>query len=392
MKILIGSLTYPLPNGVTVSIETSLDGFRDRGHKMRVVAPEYPVGQVRPEHVAIPSSELGHKFVALFGKEERMFGWRAVGKIKKVAKIFQPDAFWLHTLSWAPNAFERTMLQAKKPKVLTYHTMVEEYGRIYAGAVGAEMMALRSRHVANEMDWVIVPSQTIERKLRDYGVTKPITVIHTGVEVPSQPLTKGELAEQFHFPTTSPLLLMVGRVSKEKNISALLRMLQILSATMPETVLLIIGPGDIDEVSAEAKELGIAKQVVCTGAVSKEIAHRAYGAADAFVFASQSETQGLVISEAMMANTPVVALDSQVREEVYPTNTALIAADEKELAALTHKVLTNHHLKEQLTKTASQFVHKEFSINSMITKQVALFERLTATAPADRNSAAVSIN
>ncbi|MCR4278084.1 MAG: glycosyltransferase [Candidatus Berkelbacteria bacterium] len=377
MKIIIGSVTYPLANGVTTSINTSVDGFVAAGHKVVIVAPRYDgLGKIRPEHFPVSSSEIGRWFMSALHKKERLFSVTSAGEeIEKIVQDFKPDAFWLHTLTWAPNAFEKAMLKSDRPNVLTYHTLVEDYGRAYAGEIGAWRMRTRSRDVASIMDAVIVPSQVIAKRLSLYGVRKNMDVIPTGIHIPETAYTKREIAERFHFPADTNLLLYVGRVSREKNIVKLIQMTQPLLQDQ-KTVLLLVGPGDLVETQDQAEKWGVARQVICSGALPKEDTQKIYGAADAFVFASQTETQGLVIGEAMLAGTPVVALYSPIQPEVYPDNVAVVVHDPRQFANSVKELLANESHQKILTTKAKEFVEDNFSINGMITKQIALFERL----------------
>lgn len=377
MNILIGSVTYPLANGVTTSINTSVDGFLANGHKVAIIAPRYDdIGKVRPEHHPITSSEIGRWFMSALHKKERLFSVTSAGEeIEKIVEDFQPDAFWLHTLTWAPNAFEKAMLKSDRPSVLTYHTLVEDYGRAYAGEIGAWRMRTRSRDVASEMDAVIVPSSVIAKRLSLYGVRKDMDVIPTGIHIPKTSYTKTEIAERFHFPADATLLLYVGRVSREKNITKLIQMTQPLLQDQ-KTVLMLVGPGDLVETQDQAKKWGVGRQVICSGALPKEDTQKIYGAADAFVFASQTETQGLVIGEAMLAGTPVVALYSPIQPEIYPDHVAVVVHDPRQFANSVKEILADESGRKILTTTAKKFVETNFSIDGMITKQIALFERL----------------
>ena len=374
MKVLISSLTYPLHNGVTNSVNTSIDGFVERGHEIKIVAPKYPMGIARPEHVPVANSKFSRFFLQLFGKEERMFGAKAKKQIERITHDFQPDVMWLHTVTWAPNAFERVMEEGEVPKVLTYHTLVELYGRTYGGEIGALRMAERSKKVCNIMDKIITPSSVIADKLRSYGVTKPIEVIPTGIPAPKRSFTKEEVAAKFKFNPSNKLLIFVGRISKEKNISALLRMVKELRGIRTDFTLLLVGPGDVDITKSEASSMGISDNIVLTGGLSADESKACYGAADIFVFASQSETQGLVIGEAMIAGTPVVALDSPIQKEIYPDDVAVVVRDESQFATEVDRVLNDSSLQEKLKIDGKAFVEKNFSIDGMITKQIAVLE------------------
>ncbi len=377
MRILACSLTYPLPNGVSSSINESIDGFKEAGHQVHVVSPNYGTGKARPEHYYANASTIGKAFTGyFFGKNERMFGLGASGEIRQIIKDFQPDAFWQHTVTWAPSAFERIMMKSRLPKVLTYHTMVDMYGKLYAGALGEAQMIRRSEEVASEVSHVITPSHFIASKLIGWGVTTPISVISSGIEPIKGGYTKAELAKMFGFSPMVPVLIFVGRVVKEKNISALFTMMVTVIKTQPEVMLLLVGPGEMEEMKAEAEALGISKNVVFTDQLPLEEARRCYKGADMFVFASQSETQGLVVGEAMSAGLPVVALTSPVQPEVYPEQTAVVVKTENQLAPAVLDLLRNKTKAQELAAAGQKFVAEKFSKETMIKKQITVFQNL----------------
>lgn len=377
MRIAISSLTYPLRNGVTNSINVTVDGLINAGHEVVIIAPKYNSAPARPEHRSVASSSVGRVLIRLFyGKDERMFGLRAKSEIEAIVEEFKPDLFWLHTVTWAPNQFEKIMLESGRPTLLTYHTLVEQYGRVYGGPIGAERMVERSREVANAVDQVITPSEVIADKLRGYGVTKPITVIPTGIPELSTTFTKAELASRFGFDAARPLLLYVGRISEEKNIAALLKMAQLLHQRSFLFTLLLVGPGDLDETRQKAEELGVGEFVKLTGALSADESRACYAAADLFVFASQSETQGLVIGEAMTAGTPVVALESPIQPEIYPETVAKVVKTPLTLARAVEELIGDTAERERLGSAGQRFVQENFSLATMTKKQLALLKHL----------------
>ena len=373
MKILISSLTYPLRNGVTVSIDATVDGLLAKGDKVLVIAPRYEKTKHRPEHRPVPSSFVVKALGSLIGKEEKTFGITARYRIEKIAKDFNPDIYWLHTLTWGPNAFELHMFRSDKPKVLTYHTLVEEYGRMYAGKIGAALMRKRSKSVCNKMDVIITPSSVIKEKLRKYGVIKPIYPIPTGIDIVKKYFTKKELCKRFNIPLESKILLYVGRICREKNIESLLKVMKKIKKEDNNIFLLIVGPGDIEKFSNMAKEMNIANRVIFTGPLPAKETHKIYGGSDVFTFPSTSETQGLVIGEAMMGKTPVVAFESQIQPEIYPRNLALVVKNQLEFSNAVLNILKNHEKREKMTKNAKKFVLENFSREAMTRKQRELF-------------------
>ena len=219
------------------------------------------------------------------------------------------------------------------------------------------------------------PSQVIAKRLSLYGVRRSVDVIPTGIKIPDTSYSKKEIAERFHFPADSTVLLYVGRVSREKNITKLIQLTQPLLQEK-KTVLLLVGPGDLVETGDRAAQWGVGKQVICAGALPKEDTQKIYGAADAFVFASQTETQGLVIGEAMLAETPVVALFSPIQPEVYPDNVAVVVRDPHQFANSIQSILADDPRRKIMVADAKKFVENNFSISGMISKQIALFDRL----------------
>ncbi len=371
---MVSSLTYPLPNGVTASLNTAVDGLLSNGHDVMIVAPDYKTKKVRPEHYTVPSSLILHKVAKnILGKEERVFRMNSKKKIEELAEKFDPDIYWLHSVTWAANAFEQQMIKSKKKKVLFYHTLVEEYGRLYAGDMGAFVMRKRTESLGNKVDAIMTPSDMMKKKLIEYGVKKPINIIPTGIDAPQKSFTKKDVQEKFNIPEKMKILLYLGRMSKEKNLDVLLDMIKELKEKNYNAILLFVGPGDIDEVNDDAKKMNISDRVICTGPLKREDAQRIYGACDAFVFSSQTETQGLVVGEAMLAKTPVVALVSPIQKEVYPEGKAVVVKKEKDFAQAVIDILENKKEREKMIKEAEEFVLQNFSKKSMIEKQIKVF-------------------
>lgn len=377
MRIIISSLTYPLLNGVTVSINTSVDELLKRGHEARIVAPDYKKGKVRPEHVLIPSSLLIHKVaVNLLGKEERVFRAGSEKRVAKAAEEFGPDIYWLHSVTWAPNAFENHMLKSGKPKVLFYHTLVEEYGRIYAGSPGAYVMRKRTKALGNKMDIIMTPSKMMKRKLEKYGVKVPIRVIPTGIRMPERSFTKKEVRERFGIPPKKKILLYLGRLSTEKNLELLLEALKEVRKKEKEAVLLLVGPGDIEDIKKQADKMGIGESVFCPGPLEKKEARRVYGGCDIFVFSSQTETQGLVVGEAMLAGLPVVALRSPVQKEIYPEGRSIVVKKKKNFADNVVRLLLDDDKRKRIAKKGKEYAEERFSVEKMAESHLKVFEEV----------------
>jgi glycosyltransferase involved in cell wall biosynthesis len=201
------------------------------------------------------------------------------------------------------------------PLIATYHTLFEEYLKHYAPLLPAGLLrglARRfSRRQCNALDAVIVPSRAIEHRLGEYGVTTPMHVLPTGISL-STPVEDGRetFRERHGIDPARPVALFVGRVAHEKNIDYLLDVVDLARAWVPDILLVIAGEGPArDSLRRSVAERGLQACVQFIGYMDRQSELPAcYAAADVFVFASRTETQGLVLLEAMAAGLPVVAL------------------------------------------------------------------------------------
>jgi glycosyltransferase involved in cell wall biosynthesis len=202
-----------------------------------------------------------------------------------------------------------------KPVIATYHTLFEEYLQHYIPwlpAAALRGLARRfSRGQCNALDAVIVPSSAMRKRLRDYGVVRPLHVLPTGL--PDSAFAPGDGAAfraRHGIAPERPVVLFVGRVAHEKNIGFLLEAFAVARRALPQLLFLVTGEGPARaDLERQAAQLGVNNNVRFLGYLDrKRELPSAYAAADAFVFASRTETQGLVLLEAMAQRCPVVAL------------------------------------------------------------------------------------
>ena len=377
IKILACSLEYPLPNGVTISLNTSITELKRKGVRTAIISPDYNLGKLRRDHYPLQPSFLVKNIGMIAGRKANTFGiglsLLAYPKIKEIVKKFNPDIYWLNTIAWTINPFEIAMLETEKPKVITYHTLLEDYGKIYAGEAGAIAMKFKSKLICNKADAIIVPNKIIKDKLHSYGVLKPIYVIPTGISFAKKSFSRDEIRSRFKIPQKTKIILYVGRVSKEKNIEFLFDAFREIQDEI-DSKLLIIGMGDIEQYSEKAKDKGIFKNTIFAGEVAKKDIEMIYGACDVFVFSSQTETQGLVIGEAMASGLPVVTLNSHISKDVCPNGTAVVANNKKEFVRGVLDVLNNDN--SVMTNEAKNFVYKNFSKEKMAEEQFKIFNNL----------------
>jgi glycosyltransferase involved in cell wall biosynthesis len=345
MRILMVSDVYfPRINGVSTSIATYRESFRALGHAVTLLAPAYPAGHADDaDIVRIPSRGLP------LDPEDRMMHYRVLLALRAGLRGRAFDIVHVQTPFVAHYAGIRIARALGLPVLESYHTYFEEYLYHYVPMLprGA-LRALARRFSAgqgNAADALIVPSHAMHDKLREYGVTSAMRIIPTGLNL--QHFGRGDGAafrQRLGIEPGRPVLLFVGRVAFEKNIDFLLHMVQEVRQRVPAVLLLIAGEGPAEpNLRRLAARLGLERHVAFAGYLDRETELLdCYAAADVFVFASRTETQGLVLLEAMAMGRPVVALaEMGTRDVLREGMGALIAADD--VGDFAHKVLTLLH-------------------------------------------------
>jgi 1,2-diacylglycerol 3-alpha-glucosyltransferase len=232
---------------------------------------------------------------------------------------------------------------------------------------------------------LISPSAPMRDALLAYGVQVPIEVLPTGL--PAESFTRGDGARfraQFGLPADRPLLLYVGRVAYEKNIDFLLRMFARLRARRPDAMFVIAGEGPaLASLGKLARELGVAAHVKFIGYLDRATElPDCYAAGDAFVFASRTETQGLVLLEAMAQGTPVVSTAELGTRSILTEGCGafVVREDEDTFAEAVSQALES---KAGDPRRARLLAHAEsWGSQAMARRLAAFYERVCASAQA----------
>lgn len=308
--LMVSDVYFPRVNGVSTSIETFRSGLAEQGIDVRLVVPRYG-GEV---DVAGIVRVDGHRVPA--DPEDRIVGWRAMHRA--VAEAAEGcDLVHIQTPFVAHFAGLAAARRMELPVLATYHTLFEEYLHHYVPIAPARWLRTAARHFSrrqcNALDGVVVPSTAMRDRLADYGVTAPMHVLPTGI--PVSRFTGGDGAafrERHGIAPERPVALFVGRVAHEKNIEFLIDAVATARGSVPDILLLVTGEGPAREsLKAHVSAQGLADNVRFLGYLDRR--HElpgCYAAADVFTFASRTETQGLVLLEAMAAGLPVIALSA----------------------------------------------------------------------------------
>jgi len=308
MKIGIFTECYkPTMNGVVVSIDTFKTELEKRGHEYYIFAPNTKKYEdVESRVYRLPSISVpgqGYYPVAI------PFASPGIIDIVQKNKIDLIHCQHLFSMGGLGLSIGKKL---NIPVVYTYHTLIAEYTH-YVPLIQSlvkKYIIYRSRVFSNSCDQIVTPSNPMKRILMKYGVKTPIAVIPTGINIGNFKRVDSKIFRLKHnIPEDVKILLFVGRLAEEKNISFLLKAFKKVIEKTPAHLVLIGGGSDVPRYKKEARNLGINRSVTFTGYLSKPETDKIFGMADIFAFASITETQGIVIAEAMAAGAIPVAVN-----------------------------------------------------------------------------------
>ena len=384
MKILfISDVYFPRVNGVSTSIRTFVAQMQNIGHTVHLIAPDY--GVKTPDEAwikRIPARKI------FFDPEDKLMKYGAA--IDRLAELRQEqyDIVHIHTPFVAHYLGLKLAHLLNIPVVETYHTFFEDYLHHYLPiipkCIARSLARFVSRRQCNAVDAIISPSQPMLDVLRDYGVKSKANVVPTGLQAHSFEKADGKnFREKYGIALDRPMGLFVGRVAFEKNISFLLRTWVEVIKNQPDALLVIAGEGPAEKsLHALGKALNLEDNLKFIGYLDRETELNAcYAAADVFVFSSLSETQGLVLLEAMAQGTPVVAIAELGTKSILVEGKGALIAPENELvfAEKVHALLSNKTLRNKLSKAALSYVKTNWTDKAQTVRMIDFYKDIATS-------------
>lgn len=383
MRIGFFTDTYtPQINGVVNSIRLFAHALERQGHSVYIFAPTPRQASDGPHVIRIPSLPFA------FQPEMRV---AAIYSARAHRLVRQANLDIIHSHDpFAIGLFGLAMAKRFRiPYVYTYHTLYPEYVHYVWDTVLTRELAERlTRDFCNQCDTVIAPSTKISRALAEWGVRKPVITLPTGVDTYTfsdrDPEAVEAFRRRFAVPAGDRLLTFVGRLGLEKNVDALIDAMSFVQT--PDARLLVVGDGphreDLEHHTAKDR---VGDRVTFTGYLGLDDVRAAYHASDALFFASTSETQGLVVAEAMAAGLPVVAVDDLAIADAVTdgVNGFLVPEDPQAMARAVDKLLGDSSLRSAMS-AASLARAEDLSIDGQAGRLVAIYEGLLASHPSPR--------
>jgi glycosyltransferase involved in cell wall biosynthesis len=233
---------------------------------------------------------------------------------------FQADIIHAHHPFLLGDTALRVSMNKNVPIIFTHHTRYEDYTHYVPFSDTMKEVAIQiPTHYANLCDGVIAPSESLARVIRKRGVTTPIAVIPTGIDVQAFASADGSrFRKRMKIADGALVIGHVGRLALEKNLGYLAEGVALYLKKDANACFLVVGDGPWREQMKEVfQQHGVADRLLFAGKRTGRVLREAYRAMDIFAFASKSETQGMVVAEAMAGGAPVVALNaSGIREVV----------------------------------------------------------------------------
>ena len=367
MRILmISDVYFPRINGVSTSIQTFIKELQQLGHQVTLIAPGYNSQQdiiFEPDTgiIRIPARQV------LFDPEDRFMNRRAIRELMPYLHKQQYDVIHIQTPFVAHYLGVWLARELGLPSVETYHTFFEEYLYHYLPLVPKRLMRyLTKRYTTkqcNQVDQVIVPSSAMRDVLRTYGVKTNVQILPTGI--PSQDYAPGDglrFRMDFGILPDRPVMLTVGRVAFEKNIGFLVEVVKTIRERIPNVLFIIAGEGPmLPQLKKRARREGLQRHIMFVGYLDRATQLQdCYRAANVFVFASRTETQGLVLLEAMAQELPVISTAVMGTRDVLVNQQGCLVAPEDvtEFAGKVVNVLSNVPLQQQLGQSGKVYVSK----------------------------------
>ncbi|MDU7330369.1 MAG: glycosyltransferase family 4 protein [Finegoldia magna] len=375
MKILITTDTYrPTINGVVTSIESLKKALDRLGHDVRILTFSDSFNSKQEGDIYYMGSLGAGKFYP----DARM------------NKLFY-NRFYEDIMDWKPDIVhsqtEFTMfIQAKKiakdldiPLLHTYHTVYEDYTHYFSlnKKIGKELAKQFTKQIIKTTDGVVVPTNKIYNLLTEYNIHEDIYVAPTGINV--QKLSECDdfdIRSGYKIPEDKHIVLFLGRIGKEKNITEILQYLE--NIDRDDIVFIIAGAGPfLSELKDICSNSKIRDRLIFTGMIDSSKVGNFYSKADVFVSASTSETQGLTFIESMACSTPIICRHDDCLDGVLIDGETGFGYDtEEEFIDYLNQILDNKKLRAKMGKNCKQLVYENYTEDSFANKIEQIYKKV----------------
>jgi len=379
MNIAIFTNNYlPNPYGVSGSIESFRKQFEKHGHTVYIFAPNYKDYQDENLNVfRYPALDIQYKirFPLAIPYSRKMD--KIIDNLKfDIIHSQHPDLLGTAAKKWAK--------EKNVPLVFTWHTLYDQYTHfvpLIPEKLANKIVINQAVKYANRANQVIVPTPGVKEIIQSWGVlNKNIEAISTGIEEEFyQNPDRNKIRNKFDIKDNEILLLLVSRLTQEKNIEFLFNSIIKVLKNNKNTKFLIAGDGYLLlKLKKIARENNLEDKIFFAGIVKKEKIKNYYSAGDIFVYASKSETQGMIVSEAMYCGLPIVAVNATGICDLVQNNVNGFLAQESEVefASSVEKLIKDSELGKKFSEASKRIARENFTDQICAEKMLEVYESL----------------
>lgn len=308
---------FPQLSGVATSIQTLKNALEKNGHSVFIFTttdPHLGKGTIEPNVFRVSS-------VPFVSFTDRRIAFRGLFQATKIAKEVKLDIVHTQTEFSMGMIGKYVAHSLGISAIHTYHTMYEDYLHYVLNG-----HLLKPYHVKqftkaylHNMDGVVAPSERVKETLTRYGVTIPMRIIPTGVDLTAiNENPRRDVRKELGIDSNEKVILTLSRVAAEKKIDQILDVLPTVLEIEPNVKFVIAGDGpDVQPLKDQVARLSLEDYVIFAGSVEHSDVGNYYRMADLFVSASDTETQGLTYIEALAAGTKCVVYSTDYTEHVF---------------------------------------------------------------------------
>lgn len=362
MRILMASdMFYHQVNGVSNSVLTLTRELIKLGHEVKVLSlsntrRSYRQGEYyfigSHDSIIYPSARMSMKRNDPLIDE--LIAWRP--QIAHIQTEFSADYLAM-----------RIVVECRIPVVMNFHTDYETFLKrfILFKKPFHSACGMFYRYIYRYTRRLIIPSEKVRLMLEDYGIDKPTVRIPTGLALPEHHITKekkAELLKKYGLKSNGKVVVIVSRMSKEKNVGELIDYFPLVRKENPDAGLLIVGGGPaLNELRLKATFHGLRNNVAFTGMIDPDDINLFYQLGNVFVCASTFETQGMTYYEAMANGLPqVVRYDTCLDGVIENGVNGFTYETREEFAEYVNRLLSDGDLRRKMSRQALN-ASKEYS-------------------------------
>lgn len=382
MHIAIFTNNYlPNPYGVSGSIESFRKQFEKLGHKVFIFAPNYKnYKDENPNVFRYPALDIKYKI-----KFPIVIPYSL--KIDKIIEDLPIDIIHSQHPNLLGSVAKKWARKKKVPLVFTWHTLYDQYAHfvpLIPKKLSSSYIIKKAVNYADSCDFVVTPTNSVREMIRKWGVqNENIEPVATGIEEAFyQNPDETVIRDKFHVKKEEKLLLLVSRLTQEKNIEFLFNSIFRVLKNKDNVKFIVVGEGClVSKLKKMVAYNNLKGRVIFAGIVSKKELKNYYVAGDVFVYSSKSETQGMIISEAMYMGLPIVAVDAPgvcdlVQDEI---NGFLVSEDEKEFAMAVEKLIADENQRNKFSTESKRIAQENFTDKVCSDKMLEIYKSLISS-------------